>query len=176
LRIHRLVVGCESGPKCQGKRVRRRSLGTVEFTTSHRARGDGSSFALLLGFSLVASLAAPAVSASEISVSNLVIRSITLDPKTKVATARGAVTCTGAESVEVFVDVSQTVGRLNTVFASGDKELNCDGRVRFSLKLRNFEGRLGPGDADVEAGAFACGDEGCFGDDFFRVMRVTKAG
>ena len=34
--------------------------------------------ALLLGFSLVASLAAPAVRASEISVSNLVIRSITL--------------------------------------------------------------------------------------------------
>ena len=51
-----------------------------------------AALALLLGFSLVASLAAPAVRASEISVSNLVISSITLDPKTKVATARGAVT------------------------------------------------------------------------------------
>jgi hypothetical protein len=135
-----------------------------------------AALALLLGFSLVASLAAPAVGASEISVSNLVIRSITLDPKTKVATARGAVTCTGAESVEVFVDVSQTVGRLNTVFASRSTVLDCDGRVRFSLRLRNEQGRLGPGDADVEADAFTCGRVGCFGDEFFRVMRVTKAG
>lgn len=110
-----------------------------------------AALALLLGFSLVASLAAPAVSASETSVRNLVIRSITVDPKTKVATVRGAVTCTGGESVEVFVDVSQTVGRLHTVSAFGDKELDCDGRVRFSLRLRNEEGRLGPGDADVDA-------------------------
>jgi hypothetical protein len=134
-----------------------------------------AALALMLGFTLVAWLAAPAADASEISVSNLVIRSITLDPKTKVATARGAVTCTGAESVQVFVDVSQTVGRLNTVFATGDKELNCNGRVSFSLRLRNLQGRLGPGDADVNADAFTCVDEGCFGDDFFRVMRVTKA-
>ena len=134
-----------------------------------------AALALLLGYALLASLAAPAAGASEISVSNLVIRSITLDSKTKVATARGAVTCTGAESVQVFVDVSQTVGRLNTVFASGGKELNCDGRVSFSIRLRNLQGRLGPGDADVEAGAFTCTDERCFGDDFFRVIRVTNA-
>ena len=134
-----------------------------------------AALALLLGFSLVASLAAPAVGASETSVRNLVIRSITLDPVTKVATVRGAVTCTGGESVEVFVDVSQTVGRLHTVSAFGDKELDCDGRVRFSLRLRNEEGRLGPGNADVDAIAFTCGDEACFDTDFSRVMRVTNA-
>ena len=39
-----------------------------------------TAFALLLGFSLVAWLAAPAVSAAEIRVSNLVIRSITTNP------------------------------------------------------------------------------------------------
>lgn len=94
-----------------------------------------AAFALLLVFSLVTALAAGAVSASVPSVRNLVIRSITIDPQTKVATVRGAVTCTGGESVEVFVDVSQTVGRLHTVSASGFKELDCDGRVSFSLRL-----------------------------------------
>jgi hypothetical protein len=92
-----------------------------------------------------------------------------------VATARGAVTCTEAESVVVFVDVSQTIGRLHTVVAGGEKELNCNGRVNFSLKLRNFEGRLGPGDANVEAFAIACNRNVCFGDDFTRVMRITNA-
>ena len=132
--------------------------------------------ALLLGFSLLASLAAPAARAGEISVRNLVITSITLNPKTKVATARGAVTCTGARSVAVFLEASQTVGRLNTVSAVGEKEVRCDGRVRFSVRLRNVEGRLGPGDADVDADAFTCGDVRCFGDEFFGVVRVTKAG
>ena len=134
-----------------------------------------AALALLLVFSLVTTLAAGAVSASVPSVRNLVIRSVTIDPQTKVATVRGAVTCTGAESVEVFVDVRQKVGRLYTVSASGAKELDCGGRVSFSLRLRNFEGRLGPGDAEVEATAFTCNEEACFGTDFFRVMRVTNA-
>ena len=72
-----------------------------------------AAFALLLIFSLVASLAATAASASVPRVRDLVIRSITIDPQTKVATVRGAVTCTGADEATVFVDVSQTVGRLH---------------------------------------------------------------
>jgi hypothetical protein len=58
-----------------------------------------AAFALLLVFSLVTALAAGAVSASVPSVRNLVIRSITIDPQTKVATVRGAVTCTGARAL-----------------------------------------------------------------------------
>lgn len=134
-----------------------------------------AALALVLVFSLVASLAAPAVSASEPSISNLVIRSITVDPQTKVATVKGAVTCTGAESATVFVDVNQTVGRLHTVTARGDKDVNCDGRVHFMLKLTNFEGRLGPGDATVDAFALTCTPDDCFGTDFNRVMRITNA-
>jgi hypothetical protein len=95
-------------------------------------------------FSLVTALAAGAVSVSVPSVRDLVIRSVTINPQTKVATVRGAVTCTRAESVELFVDVRQAVGRLHTVSASGAKELDCDGRVSFSLRLRNEQGRLGP--------------------------------
>jgi hypothetical protein len=133
-----------------------------------------AAFALLLAFSLVTALAATA-SAAEPRVRNLVIRSITLNPQTKVATVRGAVTCTGSDELDVFVDVSQTVGRLHTVRAAGDKVVACDGRASFTIRLRNLDGRLGPGDARVDAGAFACNEDGCFGTDFIRVMRITNA-
>jgi hypothetical protein len=112
--------------------------------------------ALMLVWSvLAATLLAPAASASEVNVRDLVIRSITLDPQTKVATARGAVTCTGASRAFVGVEVSQTVGRLHTVYAYGDKRIDCDGRERFSIRLTNAQGRLGPGEATVQAGAEA---------------------
>jgi hypothetical protein len=131
--------------------------------------------ALLVALALVASLAASTASAIEPSVRNLVIRSITVDPQTKVATAKGAVTCTGGNEATVFVDVSQTVGRLHTVTASGSKDVACDGRVNFRLRLRNEVGRLGPGDATVEAFALTCTRDECFGTDFAKVLRITTA-
>jgi hypothetical protein len=132
-----------------------------------------AAFALLLAFSLVASVAASSASAVDPSVRNLVIRSVTIDPQTKVATAKGAVTCTGGNGLDVFVDVRQTVGRLHTVRASGDKDVACDGRVSFRIRLRNDEGRLGPGNATVDSFAITCTRTRCFGDDFTRVMRIT---
>jgi hypothetical protein len=98
-----------------------------------------------------------------------------LNPKTKVATVKGAVTCSGGDFLSVDVQVRQTVGRLHTVMANGDKDLACDGRVGFTLRLRNDEGRLGPGDARVDAGAFTCNPDGCTFTDFPRVMRITNA-
>jgi hypothetical protein len=131
-----------------------------------------AAFALLLAFSFVAALAATTASAVEPSVRNLVIRSVTIDPQTKVATVKGAVTCTRGDFLEVGVEVSQTVGRLHTVRANRTKEVACDGRVRFTLRLRNVEGRLGPGDANVEASAFTCNST-CFGSELNRVMWIT---
>ena len=124
---------------------------------------------------LAATLVAPAASASQLRVSDLIIRSITIDPQTKVATAKGAVTCTGARRATVSVEVSQTVGRLHTVYAYGEKRIDCDGRERFSIRLTNYQGRLGPGEATVRAEAFAFTR---FDYDFARfskVMRVTNA-
>jgi hypothetical protein len=134
-----------------------------------------AAFVLLLTFLLVASLAASTASAAEPSVRNLVIRSVTLNPQTKVATVKGAVTCSRGDFLSVDVEVSQTVGRLHTVRASGDKDLACDGRARFTLRLRNDEGQLGPGDANVDAFAFTCNEEACFGTELTRVMRITTA-
>jgi hypothetical protein len=134
-----------------------------------------AAFALLLAFSFVASLAATSANAVEPSIRNLVIRSVTLNPQTKVATVKGAVTCARGDFLDVDVEVSQTVGRLHTVRAVGGKDLACDGRVSFTLRLRNVEGRLGPGDARVEAFAFTCNPDDCFGTEFNRVMRITTA-
>lgn len=131
-------------------------------------------FMLVWGL-LAVTLVAPAASASEVNVRDLVIRSITIDPQTKVATAKGAVTCTGARRATVYVEVSQTVGRLHTVYAAGQKRIDCDGRERFSIRLTNYQGRLGPGEATVRAEAFAFAR---FDYDFARfskVMRVTNA-
>ena len=132
-------------------------------------------FALLLAISLVTALAAPAASAAEPSLRNLVIRSVTIDPQTKVATAKGAVTCTRGDFLIVDVEVRQTVGRLHTVRASAFKEVACDGRVSFTLRLRNDEGRLGPGDAKVDAGAFACKQDDCNSIVVKRAVRITNA-
>jgi hypothetical protein len=92
-----------------------------------------------------------------------------------VATVKGAVTCTRGDFVSVDVEVSQTVGCLHTVRAIGVKDLACDGRDSFTLRLRKVEGRLGPGDARVEAFAFTCNPDDCFGTEFDRVMRITTA-
>jgi hypothetical protein len=64
-------------------------------------------------------------------------------------------------------------------------------RLRFTLSAISFravgtllagegpessaEGRLGPGDANVEAFAFTCNPDGCFGTDVNRVMLITTA-
>ena len=131
-------------------------------------------FALLLGSLLAATLLAPAASASEVSVSNLVIRSVTIDPQTKVATARGVVTCTGGRRVTLYVEVYQTVGRLNTVVAAGQKTIACDGRRSFSIQLSNYQGRLGPGDATVNAYAEAFTATDYDFAEFSKVLPVTN--
>jgi hypothetical protein len=131
-------------------------------------------FALLWSM-LAATFLAPLASASEPIVSDLVIRSITIDPQTKVATVSGAVTCTGANRLYLSVEVSQTVGRLHTIYAFAEKRLECDGRERFSMPLTNYQGRLGPGEAQVRAFAGTCTREGCDSARFTEVMRVTTA-
>ena len=105
----------------------------------------------------------------------MVVRSVTVDPQTKLATARGAFTCTGAKRAFVGVEVIQTVGRIHSADAFAEKRLVCDGRRKFKVELTNFEGRLGPGDATVFGYAEAFTR---FGYDFARfrgVLQVTNA-
>jgi len=130
---------------------------------------------LLLGL-LATILVAPAASAfGGVSVSNLVVRSITVDPQTKVATAKGALTCTGARRAYVGVEAIQTVGRVHSAYAAGEKRLDCDGRNRFSIKLVNYQGRLGPGEATVGASAEAFSRYGYDFATFTKIMQVSNA-
>lgn len=130
---------------------------------------------LLLGL-LATTLVAPAASAfGGVSVSNLVVTSVTINPQTKVATAKGALTCTGARRAYLGVEAIQTVGRVHSAYAAGDKRLDCDGRERFSVKLTNYQGRLGPGEATVQAYAEAGSRHGYDFAAFTRVLQVSNA-
>jgi hypothetical protein len=135
-----------------------------------------AAIALLLGFFLSATVVAPAVKASGgVTVSNLVIKSITLDPQTKVATAKGALTCTGARRARVVIEATQPVGRVNTAYAYSDKFIGCDGRKRFSLDLTTSEGRLVPGYATVGASSEAWTRHGYDFASFSGVLQVSNA-
>lgn len=109
-----------------------------------------AAFALVCGL-LAATLAVPAASASKPRVSNMVIRSMTIDPQTMVASAKGAVTCTGTRRAYLWVEVHQGAGPIRTGYAYGQRHIDCDGRKRFSIKLTTARGRLLPGDAKVKA-------------------------
>ena len=84
-------------------------------------------------------------------------------------------TCTRGDFLIVDAEVRQTVGRLHTVRASEFKELACDGRVRYTLRLENDEGRLGPGDATINAGAFSCQQDDCHSIAVKGTVRITNA-
>ena len=124
---------------------------------------------------LATTLWAPAASArGGVSVSNLVVSSVTVDPQNKLATARGAVTCTRARRAYVGIEVIQTVGRVHSARAYSEKRIVCDGRVRFSIGLTNYEGRLGPGDATVNGHAEAFSRFGYDSARFSGVLQVGK--
>ncbi len=99
-------------------------------------------------------------------VRNLTITSVSIDPQTKVVTVKGTVSCAPevSRSARVAVEVSQDVGRLNTVSGYDQERLRgCEGRTPFTLKVRAEEGFFTPGDAKVRAFAGACIGRGEFG-------------
>jgi hypothetical protein len=132
--------------------------------------------ALLLGLLAITLWASAASAFGGVHVNDLVVRSVAVDPQTKLATAKGAVTCTGARRAYVGVEVIQTVGRVHSAEAYGQKRIECDGRGRFSIGLTNYQGRLGPGDAAVDAYAEAGSRFGYDFASFHEVLQVGKAG
>jgi hypothetical protein len=97
-----------------------------------------ASFWILLAIST-----APVANARGIWVRDLYVRSVTLDPETKVATASGRISCTGAKWARVSVEIRQQFGELAPVFANGSKRMPC-ARLNFQIKLRSSEGKLSP--------------------------------
>ena len=132
---------------------------------------------LLLSALAYVTLATPANAYGSVKVSNLVVKSVTIDPQTKVATVRGAVTVTGAKRAYVGVEVGQTVGRVHTAYAYGEKIIATDGSYRdtFTIKLSNEQGRLGPGDATVRSYSEAGSRNGYDWANFAKTMQVSNA-
>jgi len=127
---------------------------------------------------LFVTLAAPSASAfGSVHVSNLVVKSVTIDQQTKVATAKGAVTVTGAKRAYVGVQVIQTVGRVHSARAFGEKMITTDDSYRdhFTIKLINEQGRLGPGDANVRSYSEAYTRNGYDWANFTKTMQVSQA-
>ena len=133
---------------------------------------------MLLGALLSVTLASTTANAfGSVKVSNLVVKSVSVDPQTKVATVKGAVTVTGAKRAYVGVEVVQTVGRVHTTYAYGEKTIATDGSYRdtFTIKLSNEQGRLGPGDATVRSYSEAGSRHGWDYAYFAKTMRVSNA-
>jgi len=100
--------------------------------------------ALALFWAVVTISMAPAASARAVWVRELLIKSVSLDPKTKVATASGRISCTGARWARVSVKIRQEVGGLPPVYADGSKTMPCEKGRSFEIKLRSSEGSLSP--------------------------------
>jgi hypothetical protein len=132
---------------------------------------------MLLSALLSATLASNTANAyGSVKVNNLVVKSVTIDPQTKVATVKGAVTVTGAKRAYVGVEVVQTVGRVHTAYAYGERMIATDGSYRdhFTIKLSNEQGRLGPGDATVRSYSEAYSRNGGDYAYFDRTMQVSN--
>jgi hypothetical protein len=137
-----------------------------------------AALALLLSALVSVTLATSTANAfGGVRVNNLVVKSVTIDPQTKVATVKGAVTVTGAKRAYVGVEVVQTVGRVHTAYAYGEKLITTDGSYRdhFTIKLSNEQGRLGPGDATVRSYSEAGSRYGWDYAYFSKTLQVSNA-
>jgi hypothetical protein len=97
-----------------------------------------ASFWIVLAISM-----APVANARGVWVRDLYVKSVTLDPGTKVAIASGRISCKGAKWARVSVDIRQQFGELAPVRADGSKRMSC-GRHNFEIKLKSSEGMLSP--------------------------------
>ena len=92
----------------------------------------------------------------------------TFNPQTGSATISGTATCTDASSGQIFVELSQQVGRF-TVSGFGFAEVLCDGTPQsWSAEVIGSNGLFKGGRAVAFVSASACGEEFC-GDDFEQV-------
>jgi len=88
----------------------------------------------------------------------------TFNSKTGVATLHGTYTCTNADFIDIFGEVSQSVGRVATIRGSFEvfDEGTCDGSSHpWSADVLPESGRFAGGHALTVAFSFACGTFEC---------------
>jgi hypothetical protein len=89
--------------------------------------------------------------------------------KTGEVTLTGAIECSQDLTADVFVDISQVVGRFNTIRGFGYASVSClaaDGSAPFTMSLFADQGKFAGGSARLSAFAEtgSCDDVECFFD------------
>lgn len=80
-----------------------------------------------------------------------------VDAQTGQVTVSGTVTCSGAAEAQVYVNLTQPIGREGAVQGSSYALVPCDQDGEpYSLSLFGYDGRFGPGRAVVTVEAYAC--------------------
>lgn len=129
-----------------------------------------------LGATLILALAAVPVAANggggtDLGLDGISISSTTVNARTGVASVSGSIACSrDLERVDIYVELSQPVGRFHSVSGGGNTQVAClatDGEAGFSLQVWPYGGKFAGGSAFVyaSAGVFFCTEEDCFGDD-----------
>jgi Family of unknown function (DUF6299) len=87
------------------------------------------------------------------------------DAGTGAATVTGTATCTSGAFGQVFLSLTQQVGRIATISGFGFADLTCDGTEQpWSVTVFPSTGLFKGGQATVVADAFACNPAGCASD------------
>lgn len=129
------------------------AAGTTYYVLAIDDQGDGSGNGGTLNISFSAAPPPPTLSVT-------VDRKGSFNSKTGVATLRGSFTCTDAEVIQIFGDVSQSVGRIATIrgsfgfFESG----TCDGTShRWTADVAPDSGKFRGGKTLTVTFSFGCG-------------------
>jgi hypothetical protein len=136
-----------------------------------RARSLG----LVLGIALAAMPLSTALAdttgggGADLGLEAVTITGGTITAKTAVVTLHGTISCSQDLTAFVWADVSQVVGRFNTIRGNGGQEIACaaaTGSASFAVTIFAEQGKFAPGSAQV--GAFAdtgfCDDVDCYDD------------
>jgi hypothetical protein len=149
-----------------------------------RARSLG----LVLGIALAAMPLSTALAdttgggGTDLGLEAITITGGTVSNKVAVVTLRGSITCAQDLTAFVWADVSQLVGRFNTIRGSGGREVVCaaaTGTASFDLTVQAEQGRFAPGSVQVNAYADSgfCDDVDCYDDAAFfgpAAVRLTR--
>jgi len=88
--------------------------------------------------------------------------SATVDPQTGQVTISGTVTCSEPADAQVYVTVTQPIGRDKGVAGSNYALVRCDQDGEpYTVSLFAYEGRFGPGRAVVIVDSYACSYYSC---------------
>ena len=109
---------------------------------------------------------------ADLGLESVTITGGTVASKTSLVTMNGSITCTQDLTAFVEVDVSQVVGRFNTIRGFGGTEVTClaaDGTASFSTSFFADQGKFAPGNVTVNAFADVsfCDEVDCFDDSAF---------